>query len=919
MWKLQALVVQLLLLGSLLSTYFQPTQLPGLVPQKTMSELGFKAPADRLVVFLIDGLSGITFLADNGSNVPDLRDLYRQHGRMAISHSTAPTMTRTGHIAIFGGLHEDPSAALVYYNYNPLHFDTVFNRSRTTIGWVHRYVNSFFKNLPHGGAPLRFTLFSEGSTGRLKCDTFVYRKVAEYLSNTENVQELRNTKPVVLFLYLPDMDIVGHRYTMQKPQYYQKLMHTQRGVRHTYELIERVFNDGRTSYLMTADHGQTIYGYHGQGSALETETPLLLWGAGVKRSADNSSGIFPTRQNIAQMDQIQLASLMSALIGLPPPMNNLGVIPEGYLDVSAPYEAMALHLNALQILEQAKILIRRHESAVFYEWLPFFWELDLEKIANYSAKVKALMEEGKPELAIKASRNMAKLAQECIGYYTDYYKFPLLVATTASFFIWSVCMLLQLTRLSMEEKEHREGYLKWPTLIAILLGIMALTVVVLQNVPLITGFYLLLPVGLFIMALAERGDQGNLINVPIAHLAFIMIPAGLLVLMVFTYQHLAVLYTALVCLHNRRAFRKPSIKFFVWLSMVVLMGGGLYLQQNPKKKFDVLSIQNNYLLHMGMLLALVRPVFLGHHHEPPVWIFNTITLMLGAYGAYQFEANTPVWNYVKATCWSFLVYAFLSIRYFSDKLPTAKGRLQLITLNMITLICLLSTSWGALLIQILVTEFVFGLELYEESKQVKDDGKVVADKEEEEEEQEEIAVEEELSYNPEGYLKQSYRYAFAILMYFYVAFVAAGHWVYGFQFVPTTARLFYSHISMALSGSFIILKIGLPAVIVIATLYALVPFARHNSRSIITCMLLISNVMSMYFCYFVGNEGSWWSLRRSLDKLMVCNVVTVILLACSCLAKFFLRNTTMGKDNTCLTEKEDKSVRLTSSDENCSA
>ncbi|KAH8332890.1 hypothetical protein KR074_003474 [Drosophila pseudoananassae] len=908
MWKLQALVVQLLLLGSLLSTYFQPTQLPGLVPQKTMSELGFKAPADRLVVFLIDGLSAETYLANNGSNVPDLRDLFRERGRMAISHSSAPTMTRTGHIAIFGGLHEDPSTALVYYNYNPLSFDTVFNRSRTTIGWVHRYVNTFFKNLPHGGAPLRFTLYSESSTGRLKCDSFVYRKVSEYLSNADNVQELRITKPVVLFLYLPDMDIVGHRYTSKKPQYYEKLLHTQRGVRHTYELIERIFNDGRTSYLMTADHGQTKYGFHGHGSKLETETPLLLWGAGVKRPAHNSSGIFPTRDNIAQMDQIQLASLMSALIGLPPPMNNLGIIPDGYLDVSAPYEAMILHLNALQILEQAKILIRRHENAVFYEWLPYFWELSLEKIANYSAEVKVLMKEGKSEVAIKISRNMAKLAQKCIGYYTDYYKFPLLVATSASYLIWSLCMLLQLTRLSMEEKEHREGYLKWPTLIAVLLGIMALSVVLLQNVPLITAFYLLLPVGLSMMALAERGDQGNLINVPISHLAFILLPAGLLVLMTFTYQHLAVLYAVLVCLHNRRAFRKPSIKFFVWLFMVVLMSGGLFLQHNPSKRFEFFSVQNNYPLHMGMLLALVRPVFLGHRHEPLVWIINIITLLLGAYGVYQFEANDPVWNYVKATSWSFLVFAFLSIPYFRDKLPTAKSRLELITLNMVTLICLLSNSWGALLIQILITELVFGVELYEESKQAKEENKSAVEKEE---------LEEATDYDPERYLKQSYRYAFAILLYFYVAFVAAGHWVWGFQFAPTTARLFYSNISMFLSGSLIILKISLPVVILIATLYALVPFARHNSRSIMTCLLLISNVMSMYFCYFVGNQGSWSTLRRSMDKLMVCNVVTVILLACSCLAKFFLRNTTMGKDMSCLPQKE-KIVRATSSDENVS-
>ncbi|XP_017009067.2 GPI ethanolamine phosphate transferase 1 [Drosophila takahashii] len=874
MWKLQALVVHILLMGSILSTYFQPTLLPHLVPQKTMRELGFEPPADRLVVFLTDGLRAATFLANNGSDVPDLKDIFRQQGRIGISRSCAPTMTRPGHIAIFGGFNEDPAAALVNFRYNPSKFDTVFNRSRNTIGWAHRNIVGYFKDLPTGGAPMRFESFMEAELPeKLTCDKWTFEKVQKFFKNGENVREWRSIKPAVFLVYLADSDIAAHRFKPHSKKFYKKLQHTQKGIRTTYELFERVFNDSRTAYLMTSDHGMSNDGNHGGGSILEIETPLFMWGAGVSRPEVDPDGNFPTKPNISEVDQTQLAPLMSALIGLPPPMNNMALMPVGYLNVSEEYEVKALHLNILQLLSQAKILIRRHESAIFYKWLPKFEALNLQQIEGFSVKLNALMAQGNMKEAMEICQEFGTLAQKCMAYYHQYYQLPLMVATTVSYLIWFYCLLLQLTRLSKEEKEPRKGFMTFSTLILTMMCLLILTLLTLQNVPNITAFYLILPFGMLIMAQAERPVKGYWIMAPIWNLACILIPAALLILTTFIYQHLFLVYAISVLLNNRRAFLRPSVKFFIWISLVLLLSGMLYVQQNFYKGLKIIPLKNFHVLYISMLLAIVRPVILRHRLDSRVWAANVMALIAGAYGVYQFEVKETISIYVHVASWSFLFFAFLSIPYFAKTTLEARRRLDLITINMVTIISLLTISWGSLNVQIVITEFILGLQIYEDARRSKE----IEDVEEE--------------HKPLKTLKGFYRYAFMILLYFYVAFYLAGHWLSTFLFKSTTARLFYPHFSLFIAGSLLILKILLPSLIFICALYAIVPFVRKNTRAILICVFLISDVMGLYKYYFVQNQGSWRLIRKDLDQILLTHAVNFMLLGCTCLAKIFMVNT----------------------------
>lgn len=53
------------------------------------------------------------------------------------------------------------------------------------------------------------------------------------------------------------------------------------GIKNITNLVNQIFSDGKTAFVVSSDHGMSNKGAHGAGSEHETETPIIAWGAGV--------------------------------------------------------------------------------------------------------------------------------------------------------------------------------------------------------------------------------------------------------------------------------------------------------------------------------------------------------------------------------------------------------------------------------------------------------------------------------------------------------------------------------------------------------------------------------------------------------------------------------------------------------------
>jgi len=65
MWIAYALVVHVLLLGSIFVIYFRSPVITGLTPQKHPLYYGLEAPANRLVLIVTDGFRADSFFEEN--------------------------------------------------------------------------------------------------------------------------------------------------------------------------------------------------------------------------------------------------------------------------------------------------------------------------------------------------------------------------------------------------------------------------------------------------------------------------------------------------------------------------------------------------------------------------------------------------------------------------------------------------------------------------------------------------------------------------------------------------------------------------------------------------------------------------------------------------------------------------------------
>ncbi|VDC04688.1 unnamed protein product [Peniophora sp. CBMAI 1063] len=359
-----------------------------------------KAPAKRLVLIVGDGLRADFVFSANASVIvpgapesvaPYLRDVIEHRGAWGVSHTRVPTESRPGHVALIAGMYEDVSAVTKGWKTNPVDFDSVFNRSSHTFSFGSPDILPMFE---HGATPGRVKTwmydeededFTKDATG---LDIWVYAKLVELLNNATRDAtldaQLRDNQ-VVFFLHLLGLDTTGHSYRPHSKEYMRNIAVVDDIVKKTEKLFQDFYADDRTSFIFTADHGMSVIGNHGDGDPDNTRTPLITWGAGIRKPIELDSPDVPDEysapfelEHLARRDveQADVAAMMSALIGSDWPVNSVGRLPDvdpsqpGFFDMSEENLALA-GLTNVQVLLVHYITKHNVKAQHAYRYKPF--------------------------------------------------------------------------------------------------------------------------------------------------------------------------------------------------------------------------------------------------------------------------------------------------------------------------------------------------------------------------------------------------------------------------------------------------------------------------------------------------------------------------------------------------------------------
>jgi GPI ethanolamine phosphate transferase 1 len=193
---------------------------------------------------------------------------------------------------MIAGFYEDLSAVTKGWKANPVEFDSSFHRAESVYCWGSPDIVYLFNNEMKGSEHINSTSYDaeiedfgiEGS----HLDTWVFQRFQETIERSYRDSKLWNSlhqSKSIFFLHLLGIDTNGHAHRPYATEYLNNIKVVDSGVEQAYYMIENYFNDSKTAYIFTSDHGMSDIGNHGDGDPANTQTPLIVWGSGVVRAS----------------------------------------------------------------------------------------------------------------------------------------------------------------------------------------------------------------------------------------------------------------------------------------------------------------------------------------------------------------------------------------------------------------------------------------------------------------------------------------------------------------------------------------------------------------------------------------------------------------------------------------------------------
>ncbi|KAF7789089.1 hypothetical protein EIP86_000022 [Pleurotus ostreatoroseus] len=417
------LIFHLVYIGSVFDCYFTSPVVHGMNRYRNRN-LGAK----RLVLIVGDGLRADLLFSMNAFPTiphapvvvaPHLRSIAETRGAFGISHTRVPTESRPGHVALIDIL------PMFAHGATP---------GKVDMWCYHEDEEDFTKDAT-------------------ALDIWVLDQLRSLLQNATTDDRLATTlhqDKTVFFLHLLGLDTTGHSYrphskvsihdlsilpiTHVAKEYMTNIQVVDSIVQQTEVLFSEFYRDEATSFIFTADHGMSKIGNHGDGDPDNTRTPLIAWGAGIRGplpdSTPSSHDAYSEPWNLNHLlrrdvEQADVAVLMSALLGIDWPANSVGVLPDadhtrpGYLSGSKKEQAEASLVNA----ECAGYIELKKQHSLLYKPFPYFAHFEGTEDAPGHTKlahILSLIEDQKYDAARESSADLIRNALSGLRYLETY-------------------------------------------------------------------------------------------------------------------------------------------------------------------------------------------------------------------------------------------------------------------------------------------------------------------------------------------------------------------------------------------------------------------------------------------------------------------------------------------------------------------
>ncbi|XP_032149552.1 GPI ethanolamine phosphate transferase 1 isoform X1 [Sapajus apella] len=905
------LLVHFVFFASIFDIYFTSPLVHGMTPQFTP----LPPPARRLVLFVADGLraDALYELDENGnSRAPFIRNIIMHEGSWGISHTRVPTESRPGHVALIAGFYEDVSAVAKGWKENPVEFDSLFNESKYTWSWGSPDILPMFAKGAGGDHVYTYSYDSKrqdfGAQDATKLDTWVFDNVKDFFHHARNNQSLLskiNEEKIVFFLHLLGIDTNGHAHRPSSRDYKDNIKTVDDGVKEIVSVFNHFYgNDGKTTFIFTSDHGMTDWGSHGAGHPSETLTPLVTWGAGIKYPQRVSAQQFDDAflkewrlENWKRLDvnQADIAPLMTSLIGVPFPLNSVGILPVDYLNNTDLFKAESMFTNAVQILEQFKVKMTQKKEAT----LPFlftpFKSLSDSKQFNILRKARSYIKYRKFDEAVSLCKELIHLTLKGLSYYHTYDRFFLGINIAIGFVGWisyaSLLIIKSHSNLirSVSKEVKKPSHLLPCSFVAI--GILVAFFLLIQACPWTYYVYCLLPVPIWYAVLRDfqviQDLVASLLTYPLSHfvgyLLVFTLGTEVLVLSFFYRYMLTIGLTAfaawpfLTQLWTRAKVTSLSWTFFSLLLAVfplmpvvgrkpdisLVMGAGLlvlllslYVVTSLTKRKDS-CIKEELLVHLLQVLNTVLSMYV---------VYSTQRSLLRKQGL-------PLMNQIIswATLASSLIVPLLSS-------PALFQRLFSILLSLMSTYLLLSTGYEALFPLVLSCLMFVWINIEQETLQ-----------------QSGVSCKQKLtsiqfSYNTDitqfrQLCLDDIRRAFFLVFFLVTAFFGTGNIASINSFDLASVYCFLTVFSPFMMGSLMMWKILIPFVLVMCAFEAVQLTTQLSSKSLFLIVLVISDIMALHFFFLVKDYGSWLDIGTSISHYVIVMSMTIFLVFLNGLAQ----------------------------------